>query len=415
MSRFHNKKASKHVEALRGRTSAQARRKTGTTRVIRESTVSRRMAEGGQRGKKLTPLDLPDEPSTQRISAWITESSGATERRADSEGLQEGRRRKVTTGEGVEKEKARRGRPTKAESLKRERRRNSASSTLSSFSIKSSQTKRGRESGEEGSEEEREKERPAVKKEKKTGETREAENKEKEEMEAGKMMEAVLQQMKEIAASLEEKITTSKEETCGKMEEFKEEMKQYMMREVEKISTEFKKKEEERTAEMDQLRKEVAELRWREEARERREKKQNIVIWGAQGQGGNAKQIAMGVFKQINEEIQIEEVKKASFIGRNENKGIVVELEHFEEKKKLMRGKTKLKGGNIYLDDDLTRNEREMQRKIREWAKRMRVGGKRVNVGYGRGFVDEKEYVWNEETGSMEERTFRRERMEQEN
>lgn len=221
------------------------------------------------------------------------------------------------------------------------------------------------------------------------------------------MMERVLQQMKEIATSLEE---------------FKEDMKQYMKMEVEKIRTEFKKRDEERTAEMDQLRREVAELKWREETRERREKKQNVVIWGARGQGGDAKQVAIGVFRQINEGFEVERVKKASFIGKEENRGIVVELENFEEKRKLMRGKNKLKGGNIYLDDDLTRNEREMQRNIREWAKRMRAGGKRVNVGYGRGFVDEKEYVWNELTEGMEERmfrreerTFRRERMEQEN
>jgi len=55
-----------------------------------------------------------------------------------------------------------------------------------------------------------------------------------------------------------------------------------------------------------------------------------------------------------------------------------------DEKRMIMEKKNKLKGTTIYVDDDLTKNERERQSAMRVWAKSEREKGMSVKVGIGR-------------------------------
>lgn len=57
----------------------------------------------------------------------------------------------------------------------------------------------------------------------------------------------------------------------------------------------------------------------------------------------------------------------------------------------------------MYIEDDLTWREREMQRRLREIAKQKREEGKRVMVKYKRLCIDQKWYEWNAVEGSLEE------------
>lgn len=357
------------------------------------------MEDSQQREKEKNQLgDLPEESTEERTRRWLEENSGKSTRGEEGEVQKERETKRPPEDieEGRKRETGRKGRPSKAESLRRER-KTSASST--STSLSTWLRKRGRESDSDGSEIEREKR-------KKVGEKITSE---KEKMDMDKIMENMTAR---IVKSMEDKFKKSQEEMFRKLEEIKEEMKKHMDTEVERIRADFQRRDEERNQEICALRKEVAEMKIKEEERERREKKRNIVIWGARGQDGEARQAAVRVFRKINNEFEEAGIRDAMYIGRNENRGIVVELEKFEDKKKLMVGKSKLKGETIYLDDDLTKKEREMQKNIREWAKNLRTRGKRVNVGYGKGYVDGKEFKWNPERRVMEDRTFRGERME---
>lgn len=356
--------------------------------------------EGGEKtGKEKEQLaDLPTEANSARTRKWLEESSGS-----QSQDAQEERRQSETVNKGVrgrreerkKEEAGKRGRPRKAESLKRER-NNSASSTIS---LASWFTKRVRESDTESSEEEKEGQRKKKKCEKReivTTTITENTPAEKEKMDFQKLEEM----MKKI-------VETAKKETIKKIEEGQLEIK----KELEKYKAEAEKRDEERKKEINELRREITEMKRREEERERREKKRNIVIWGTQGKEGEAKQIAVDVFKKIDIEYGEVGIREARFIGKRENRGLVVEIEKFEDKKKIMVGKNKLRGSTFFLDDDMTKTEREMQKKIRDWAKVLRERGKRVNVGYGKGYVNGIEFRWNTERGRMEE-TFREDRME---
>jgi hypothetical protein len=58
---------------------------------------------------------------------------------------------------------------------------------------------------------------------------------------------------------------------------------------------------------------------------------------------------------------------------RNKDKMMLTKIESWEQKKNIMLNKTKLKerkGERMYVDDDLTNEERKTQKKLREVARR---------------------------------------------
>lgn len=79
-------------------------------------------------------------------------------------------------------------------------------------------------------------------------------------------------------------------------------------------------------------------------------------------------------------------------------KRCLIELKNEQDKKKLMQAKSKLKnlkGETIYINDDLTNREREMQKIIRQMAKKERENGKTVKIGYRKLIVNGTEWRWN--------------------
>jgi len=62
-----------------------------------------------------------------------------------------------------------------------------------------------------------------------------------------------------------------------------------------------------------------------------------------------------------------------------------------------MRRKKKLGSREIYIDNDLTQEERKVQRKLREIARGERADGKRARVGYRRIEMEGQMYIWNKE------------------
>lgn len=66
-----------------------------------------------------------------------------------------------------------------------------------------------------------------------------------------------------------------------------------------------------------------------------------------------------------------------------------------EQKREVMVRKRELKKG-IYIDDDLTKMERERQNHLRDKAKEEREKGNDVKMGYGKIFIKDSWYRWNE-------------------
>lgn len=61
-------------------------------------------------------------------------------------------------------------------------------------------------------------------------------------------------------------------------------------------------------------------------------------------------------------------------------------VENWEMKKNIMMKKKNLKKG-IYIDDDLTRREREIQGKLRRMAMEEKEKGKEVKVSYMKMYI----------------------------
>lgn len=116
-------------------------------------------------------------------------------------------------------------------------------------------------------------------------------------------------------------------------------------------------------------------------SKEKEEKKENIAVKGITTE---EKDLKRWITKFLNEKLEINiEVK-----GCWERKGVyIAKMENWEDKMKVMANKYKLKNfkrGKIFIEHDLTWQERQIQGKISKWAKEEREKGSEVKVGYAR-------------------------------
>ena len=63
---------------------------------------------------------------------------------------------------------------------------------------------------------------------------------------------------------------------------------------------------------------------------------------------------------------------------------------------KIMNNKNKLKGTNIFINDDCTKRERIMQKEIRRMALEAKKEHKIVTMKYKKVIIDVEEWVWND-------------------
>lgn len=105
--------------------------------------------------------------------------------------------------------------------------------------------------------------------------------------------------------------------------------------------------------------------------KEKEKRRKNIVIKGIKDEKElkdikeNPKKLAV-FFLKVKLEMDCKVEYKVS------NRVIIVKMSSEEEKKEVMRNKHKLKGGSIFIGNDLTWEERKTQERIYKWAKEMR-------------------------------------------
>ena len=123
--------------------------------------------------------------------------------------------------------------------------------------------------------------------------------------------------------------------------------------------------------------------------------------------------------KQVEEFLKVkleagEKVRRVSWLGKNtninnnnnRNRGVLVQMETLEAKRRVMRNRRLLKGSRIYVDDDLTRSEREIHKKLGEQAKKEEAGGRKVKRGYMKLIIDGVCWKWDERRGKLEKQNF---------
>jgi hypothetical protein len=98
--------------------------------------------------------------------------------------------------------------------------------------------------------------------------------------------------------------------------------------------------------------------------------------------------------REIGVKVNVKEAFKI-----NKDKMMLVKIESWNQKKNIILNKNKLKerkGERMYIDDDLTNEEKKTQKKLREVTREVRNRGKRVKIGYRKIQINGERFVWTE-------------------
>ncbi|CAL1672512.1 unnamed protein product [Lasius platythorax] len=121
--------------------------------------------------------------------------------------------------------------------------------------------------------------------------------------------------------------------------------------------------------------------KWVEE-KEKKERRNNIVFKGINGVE-NIKDGREWVKKFLNEKLDLDLEDKVAQT-RISGKVLIAKLDSEEVKREVMKRKNKLKDGYVFIENDLTWEERKIQEKINVWAKVQRSKGKEIKIGFGK-------------------------------
>lgn len=150
--------------------------------------------------------------------------------------------------------------------------------------------------------------------------------------------------------------------------------------------------------------KKIQEIRNDMERKEREERKLSVIIKGMEV-GRQYKNLESEVGKFLRDNIETDaDIEIARVI--NGGKMIQVKFRRWEDKSKVMQNKKKLGDKKIYIDNDRTKKEREVQKKLVAQAKRYRLENRRVQIKFWKLEIDDKWYKWNEAKEELEEETF---------
>jgi len=125
-------------------------------------------------------------------------------------------------------------------------------------------------------------------------------------------------------------------------------------------------------------------------------KKENVVLKGVKMPENLEKEkdkrvewVKELIKKKLEVDCRINEVRKSGPV-------IIVKMENEEEKREIMKRKNKLKGDSLFIENDLSFEERKVQEKLNRWAKEKRSKGMEIKIGRGRARYRGKWTTWEE-------------------
>lgn len=152
--------------------------------------------------------------------------------------------------------------------------------------------------------------------------------------------------------------------------------------------------------------KEVRKIKKKIVEQEKKERKNNIIIKGLRTGKENVRE---KVETFLKEELEVTGgIKKTELRGTQNSNVALVELENWEKKQEVMSKKSRLDTKRIYIEYDLTYEERKVQVAIREKARKLQEEGKVVKVGYRKLNIQGKWFHWNDEEEELQEGFFQK-------
>lgn len=186
-----------------------------------------------------------------------------------------------------------------------------------------------------------------------------------------------------------------KKELTEMREEFKKEMKELMRQNQEK--------EEKWNKEKRDLSERIDKLEWRLEKEERMRKKNNVIIKGA---GANNIEETDAINFLRNElKINISAAETLTIQNKERKIGILIKCTNWEEKNRIMKNRQALREKKVYIDNDLTFTEREVQKKIRERMEEEKAKGNTTKMGYMKIMINDTWLKWDERDGNYKNLT----------
>lgn len=165
--------------------------------------------------------------------------------------------------------------------------------------------------------------------------------------------------------------------------------------EIKEIRKEMNKKEQKWEEEKKELVSRIEKLEERAQKEERCKRRNNIVITGLTTTRGKEKE---AIEDLITAKLKVQaKITNAYQIGKEQQSHVIIaEVESWERKQEIMANKMKLRNTRIYINNDLTTEERRIQKEIRSIAREEKAKGNKVKTGYQKIILNDKEYRWNE-------------------
>lgn len=133
--------------------------------------------------------------------------------------------------------------------------------------------------------------------------------------------------------------------------------------------------------------------------KEKEERRNNIVIKGMRITGGeNCRgEVLKGhVTRMLEEKLDLRDKDCKIETCRWSGNVIIAKIRSEEEKKEVMKRKNKLKGGQLYIENDLTWEERQIQSMLNKWAKSEKNKNVDIKIGMGKARINGVWKFWGE-------------------
>lgn len=147
--------------------------------------------------------------------------------------------------------------------------------------------------------------------------------------------------------------------------------------------------------------KKIKELESKIEVLERQTRKNNVIYFGIEEvEDENIKTLEQNIINVITKKQEVNlnqtEINNVYRIGKINNerqpRPVIVSLTNFKRKTEILSSRAKLRGSDIFVNEDMTRKQQEVRKNLNVHAKRLREEGKRVSIKGDRIVIHENTY-----------------------
>lgn len=146
------------------------------------------------------------------------------------------------------------------------------------------------------------------------------------------------------------------------------------------------------------------------EKEEREKRRRNVIFKGVRAEGGKVKEEIIKLCREmkVSEGMEFEEIKRVRTGREDKGEMIIIKVKKEEDKRKILENKGRLRGREVWVEEDLTFKERKMNWNLRRIREEEIRRGKMVKIGYGKICIENVWWYWDEEEEELKDGRGRR-------